>query len=233
MLLQDQLAFSQSSRSLKDTEYETAQQRGFTLEQIPVAIDGIAIAVHPNLPVKGLTLDQLQKIYSGKITNWRGVGGPNLPITPYSRRPEAGGTVEFFQENILGEESFGQNVQYTNDTTDSLRKVSENRGGIYYASAPEVVPQCTIKTLPIGRNSETFVPPYQEPFIPLSQCPEKRNQLNKIAFQQGNYPITRRLFVIVKKNGQMDEQAGRAYANLLLSQQGQALVDKAGFVSIR
>jgi phosphate transport system substrate-binding protein len=233
MLLRDQLAFSQSSRSLKDTEYETAKQRGFTLEQIPVAIDGIAIAVHPDLPLKGLTLDQLRKIYSGQITNWQQVGGPNVPIIPYSRRLEAGGTVEFFRENILGEESFGQTVQYTEDTTHGLRKVSENLGGIYYASAPEVVPQCTIKTLPIGRTPDTLVSPYQEPFIPLSQCPQKRNQLNKTAFQQGDYPITRRLFVIVKENGQIDEQAGRAYANLLLSQQGQALIDKSGFVSIR
>ncbi|MGK7933532.1 MAG: PstS family phosphate ABC transporter substrate-binding protein [Microcystaceae cyanobacterium] len=233
MLLQDQLAFSQSSRSLKDQEYETAKQRGFTLEQIPVAIDGIAIAVHPDLPIKGLTVDQLKQIYSGQLTNWQQVGGPNLPIIPYSRRPEAGGTVEFFRENILGDGSFGKNIQYTDDTTQGLRKVSENLGGIYYASAPEVVPQCTIKTLPIGRTPETFVPPYQEPFIPLSQCPQKRNQLNKTAFQQGNYPITRRLFVIVKKNGQLDEQAGRAYAKLLLSEQGQALVNKSGFVSIR
>lgn len=233
MLLRDQLAFSQSSRPLKDKEYGTAQQRGFTLLQIPVAIDGIAIAVHPDLPINGLTLNQLRQIYTGQITNWQQVGGPNLPIIPYSRHLEAGGTVEFFHEHILAQASFGQTVQYTENTTQSLRKVAENLGGIYYASAPEVVPQCTIKTLPIGRTLATLVSPYQQPFIPLSQCPQKRNQLNKIAFQQGDYPITRRLFVIVKENGQMDEQAGRAYADLLLSEQGQDLIDQSGFVNIR
>lgn len=233
MLLDDQLAFSQSSRPLKDQEYATAKERGFTILQIPVALDGIAIAVHPDLNIKGLTVDQLRKIYSGEITNWQEVGGPNLPIIAYSRRLEAGGTVEFFQENILGKTDFSQNIVYTADTTESLRKVAENKGGIYYASAPEVVPQCTVKTLPIGRTDDTFVSLYQEPFIPLSQCPEKRNQLNKIALKTGEYPITRRLFVIIKENGQIDQEAGQAYANLLLTQQGQLLIDQAGFVSIR
>ncbi|BAY33337.1 periplasmic phosphate-binding protein of phosphate ABC transporter [Nostoc carneum NIES-2107] len=51
MLLDNQLAFSQSSRSLKDEEYQKAQQRGFKLKEIPVAIDGIAIAVHPRFTI--------------------------------------------------------------------------------------------------------------------------------------------------------------------------------------
>ncbi|MFM7354496.1 MAG: phosphate ABC transporter substrate-binding protein, partial [Microcystis aeruginosa] len=62
---------------------------------------------------------------------------------------------------------------------------------------------------------------------------QKRNQLNELAFQKGEYPITRRLFVIIKQNGQLDEQAGEAYANLLLTDQGQELIKKAGFVPLR
>ena len=110
--------------------------------------------------------------------------------------------------------------------------MATNPGGIYYASAPEVVSQCTIKTLPLGRKSNELVPPYKELLVSLSQCPVQRNQLNFTAFQSGQYPITRRLFVIVKDNGR-DRQAGEAYANLLLSTQGQELITKAGFVSIR
>jgi phosphate transport system substrate-binding protein len=56
MLIENQLAFSQASRSLKDEEIQRAQQRGLTLKEVPVAIDGIAIAVHPDLPVSGLTI---------------------------------------------------------------------------------------------------------------------------------------------------------------------------------
>jgi len=184
MLIENQLAFSQASRSLKDEEIQRAQQRGLTLKEVPVAIDGIAIAVHPDLPVSGLTITQLKDIYTGKIRNWRQVGGPNLAIIPYSRRKEDGGTVEFFIDQVLEKADFGSNIQYIYSTTSALRKVSQNPGGIYYASAPEVVPQCGIKTLPLGKSENKLVAPYQEPSIPSSQCPQKRNQLNELAFQQ-------------------------------------------------
>ncbi|MBW4646554.1 MAG: PstS family phosphate ABC transporter substrate-binding protein [Goleter apudmare HA4340-LM2] len=233
MLLNNQLAFAQSSRSIKDEEYQKAQQRGFTLKEIPVAIDGIAIAVNPNLNIPGLTVTQIKDIYTGKLTNWQQVGGPNLPIKAYSRRLEDGGTVEFFYENVLGKGKFADNVQFIPTTTLALREVAKNPGGIYYASAPEVVDQCTIKSLPLGRTPDKLVPPYKEPFVPRQNCPQQLNQLNAIAFQTGDYPITRRLFVIVKQNGQIDQQAGESYANLLLTEQGQKLITQAGFVRIR
>lgn len=233
MLLNGQLAFSQSSRSIKDEEFKQAQAKGFTLKEIPVAIDGIAVAVNPNLNIPGLTVAQLKDIYTGKLTNWSQVGGTNLKITPYSRRLSEGGTIEFFAENVLEGQKFGTNVQFIPTTTQALREVANNPGGIYYASAPEVVPQCTVKPLSLLSGTNQLTPPYQEPFISLSRCPQERNQLNAAAFQSGQYPITRRLFVIVKQNGQSDQQAGVAYANLLLTTQGQELITKAGFVSIR
>jgi phosphate transport system substrate-binding protein len=233
MLLDNQLTFSQSSRSLKDDEYQKAQQRGFQLKEIAVAIDGIAIAVHPNLQVPGLTLAQLKNIYTGKITNWQQVNGPNLPITPYSRRLEEGGTIEFFDQNVLGGEKFGANVKFIPTTTQALREVAINPGGIYYGSAPEVVGQCIVKPLALGRKPDQLIPPYKQPFVPLQNCPQQRNQINADAFKSGEYPITRKLFVIIKQNGQSDQQAGEAYANWLLTSQGQELITKAGFVRIR
>ncbi len=233
MLLNGQLAFSQSSRSVEPGEYQQAKQEGFALKEIPVAIDGIAIAVNPNLNISGLTIPQIKDIYTSKITNWQQIGGPNLPIIPYSRRQEEGGTVEFFVENILGKEKFGATVKFIPTTTQSLREVGNNRGGIYYASATEVVGQCAVKPLPIGRKSDQLVPPYKPPFVPLRECPQRRNELNADAFKSGEYPITRQLFVIVKQNSQSDQQAGEAYANLLLTGQGQELISKAGFVRIR
>ena len=233
MLLANQLAFAQSSRSLKDEERQKAQQAGFSLTEIPVAIDGIAIVVNPNLEVTGLTLTQLEGIYTGKITNWQEVGGPNLAIVPYSRRVGEGGTIDFFIENVLEKQPFGANVQFIPTTTQALREVTANPGGIYYASAPEVVPQCGVKPLPLGRKPDQLVPPYQSPLIAAAQCPAQRNQLNAAALQNGEYPITRRLFVVVKQNGQVDQQAGEAYANLLLTNQGQESIAQAGFVRIR
>ncbi|MCW5316296.1 phosphate ABC transporter substrate-binding protein [Nostoc sp. KVJ3] len=233
MLIDNQLAFSQSSRSVKAEENAEAQQKGFSLKEISVAIDGIAIAVNHDLNIPGLTVAQLKDIYTGKITNWLQVGGPNLPITVYSRSKESGGTAEFFVENVLNKENFGKNVTFIDTTTEALRKVAASPGGIYYASAPEIVPQCIIKSLPLGRTSNQFVPPYQEPFVPPSECPNKHNHLNSKAFSSGDYAITRNLFVIVKQNGQTDQQAGEAYANWLLTPQGQELIEKAGFVRIK
>lgn len=233
MLLDGQLALSQSSRPLKTEEYQQAQQRGFSLRQIPVALEGIAIAVNPTLPMPGLNLSQVRDIYTGKVTNWSQVGGPNLPITPYSRRIEDGGTVEFFVTNILNEQVFGANVKPVFSTTDALRQVANNPGGIYYGSAPEIVPQCTVKPMAIARQGTDFVPPYREPLVPSTACPGQRNSLNAEAFKSGRYPITRQLAVIVKQNGQTEQQAGEAYANLLLTNQGQELMEQAGFVRIR
>ncbi|MBA3922440.1 MAG: phosphate ABC transporter substrate-binding protein, partial [Nostocaceae cyanobacterium] len=59
------------------------------------------------------------------------------------------------------------------------------------------------------------------------------SQLNAQAFRSSEYPITRNLFVILKQNGQTDQEAGYAYANWLLTPQGQGLVEKAGFVRLK
>lgn len=230
MLINDELSFSQSSRPILDQEYSQAQRRGFRLQQIPIALDALAVAVNPSLKIPGLTIDQLKSIYTGKVTNWKQVGGPDLKITPYSHPNNTGST---FEEQVLSGQAFGANVKFISTTTQALQELAKNPGGIFYASAPELVPQCTVKPLPIGRTLGELVPPYQEPFIPLSECPNQRNQLNTQAFQKGQYPLTRNLFVVVKQNGRTDELAGVAYANLLLTTQGQELIAKAGFVRIR
>lgn len=233
MLLNGELALSQSSRPIDDREYQQAQQRGFSLKQVPVALEGLAIAVHPGLNLPGLNLEQLKAIYTGAITNWSQVGGPNLTIIPYSRRLADGGTVEFFVSNVLNKENLGPTVEYVYSTTDALRKLADNPGGIYYASAPEVIPQCTVRPLPLARQGTNFIPPYQEPLVLPEECPGRRNQLNLPAFKSGQYPITRQMFVVVKQNGSVEQQAGDGYANLLLTNQGQELIEQAGFVRIR
>jgi phosphate transport system substrate-binding protein len=216
MLLDNQLSFSHASRPVEDREYEQAKKRGFSLVEVPVAIDGRAIAVHPSLNIPGITMQQKDDISAGKITNWNQLGGPNLRIKRYA---------------IQGD--LGNNREIVSTPTDAIRKVATDPGGIFEASAPLLVSQCQIKTLPIGRNLNQLIPPYKLPFVPLSECPSKRNEVNTEVFSSGEYPLTRRLFVIVKKNDLVDQQAGEAYANLLLTEQGQEMIEKAGFVRIR
>lgn len=233
MLLEGQISFAESSRPVTDTELQIARNRGFQLKQIPVAMDGIAIVVHPELDIEGLTLKQLQEIYTGKIQNWSQIGGPNIEIILYTR-PLNSGTTPFFQENILGNKEFGKNVALVSTTTQALREVTANKGGIYFATASEIIPQCGVKPLSIAyRSGGTFVPPYKGEFVLPENCPEQRNQPNLEAFENGTYPISRRLFVIVKKDGSFDEKAGEAYGNLLLTDEGQKLIEEAGYSPIR
>jgi phosphate transport system substrate-binding protein len=228
MLLQSQLSFVQSSRGLKNSELTQAKARGYALEEIPVALDGIAFYVNPTLTKQGvekLTLTQIQAIFTGKIRNWKRLGGPDIKISPFSRALKSGGTVDFLFESILEQESFGNNVMTIRDTTAGIRSVSIDPGGIGYASAAESIGQKSIRLLKISKNdSKTFISPCEN-----SAC----TTINSKAFIDGSYPVTRRLLVIIKRDGQRDEQAGLAYANMLLSDEGQRLIGQSRLVPIR
>ena len=230
-LINGELDFAQSSRPLTSKEKRNAQQSGIALEEIPVMTEAVAIAVHPDLAVPGITLSQLKDIYTGQIANWNQVGGPNLAIVPASR--SAGGTVQFFEEDVLEGDSFTSSLQEISTTTQALRFVSENPGAIYFASAPEVVGQCTVKPLAIGTSAQQLVPPYQQPYVSPENCPAQRNQLNIQAIANNTYPLTRPLYVIVKEDGGVVEQAGTAYAELLQTTDGRSLLNQAGFVPIQ
>ncbi|HEY9826678.1 MAG TPA: substrate-binding domain-containing protein, partial [Stenomitos sp.] len=122
MLIDGQLSIAQSSRPVKDAEYATAKNRGFTLDAVPIAIDGIALFVNPQLfsqGVKGLSLDQVRDIFTGKIQNWQEVGGPNEAIVPFSRDPKA--SSDFFQENVLEKQPLGTTVRVSRDATEAIR----------------------------------------------------------------------------------------------------------------
>ncbi|MBV9386208.1 MAG: substrate-binding domain-containing protein [Chroococcidiopsidaceae cyanobacterium CP_BM_ER_R8_30] len=232
MLLDGKLDFAQSSRPLTTAEYALAKQRGFALEQIQVAIDGLAVVVNPSLKVSDLTIDQLQQIYLGQITNWHQVGGPNLPITPFSQYPEAADAT-IFSTTGTQRQTHNSRIRYVYSTTEALRQVNRTPGGLYYASARAVVPQCIVKPLSLGHSPRQLVPVYREPLVLANQCPQHRNQLNVAAIENGTYPITPNLFVIIKRNRGREQQAGEAYARLLLTSQGQKAIAQAGFVPVR
>lgn len=230
MLLAGELSFVQSSRPLKATELAQAKERGFALEQVPVAIDGIAFYVNRQVSVNSLNLSQLKRIFTGKITNWKALGGPNLPITPFSRNPQTSGTVEFVQERVLAGEPFGATV-WVNNTTDSIRRVANTPGGIGFASMSQVLGQKSIHPLSLSKSAgQTFI-------SPGSGAIQKQQNLllkiNKDALADGSYPLTRQLFIVIKRDGKRDEQAGVAYVNFLLTQEGQQILEQAGFVPIR
>jgi phosphate transport system substrate-binding protein len=232
MLLNGQLDFALSSRPLTDKEYATAKARGFTLTMYPVAINGIAVAVNPSLSLSQISLQQLEQIYLGKITNWKQLGSQDLEIVPLSRNPQESGEVKFFQDNVLQSQPFSDRVKYVYSTTSAIRQLQEQPGGIYIASASQLVYQCSVKPLSISIG-DRVVAPYQGERVSAEECPQQRNQINYQALLEGTYPLTDSLYVIVKENGGREQRIGEAFVKLMLSHQGQKLIEQAGFVSIQ
>jgi phosphate transport system substrate-binding protein len=232
MLLDGRLDFAQLSRPLTQEEYATAQQQGIKLKQHSVALDGIAVVVNPSLQIPGLTVNQLQQIYQGKIINWSQVGGPNLPITALSLPSDEKDLLLLSAPNEQKKLKFGSGVQYINTTTEALRKVSKTPGSIYYGSAGITIPQCSVKPLPLGHTSDRLIPPYQEPLVPSEQCPNQRNQVNAEAFRNGSYPLLVNLSVVTKQSNSQQQNVGEAYTKLVLTDIGQKAIAQAGFISL-
>ena len=221
MLIEGQISLAHSSRPLRDEEVEKAKKRGFSLKQIPVALDGIAVYVNPDLNISNLTLDQVRGLFTGRIRNWKMLGGPTLRVTPISLSNEGKDTTDFFQRDVMGGQSFASNLRDARDPTNAIREVSAIPGGIGYASAPLVCDQKTIKPVDLAKKvGESYLKP----------CTD--NQPNIAAFD-GSYPITRRLFVIYREDESDDAEAGEAYANMLQSKEGQELLKEAGFQVIK
>ncbi len=232
MLLDGQLDFTLSSRPLTDAEYATAKRRGFALTMYPVAINGIAIAVNQSLPLPDLSIQELEQIYLGNITNWKQLGSQDLDIVPFIRQPEDSGEIKMFQESVLRGRPFGSQVKYVYSTTSAIRQLQKQPGGIYLASASQIVYQCRVKPLPINIG-DRVIAPYQGARIAPEECPQQRNRVNYQAFLDGTYPLTNSLYVIVKQNGDREQKIGEAFVKLMLSKQGQSLIRQSGFVPIQ
>jgi phosphate transport system substrate-binding protein len=224
MVMDGQLSFSESFRPLKQSEYELALSRGIKLRQVPVAVGGIAFYTNKNIRLPGVSLSQVQQIYRGKLTNWKQLGGPDLPIVPISQDPDAKASTSFLLQGVPGsEQQFGSNVLVVRDTTSAIRTVAATPGAIGYGAQALTVNQSTIRPLGLAKGSSNN---YIQPVTDFGE-------VNTEALVDGSYPLIRRIFIIFREDGELDEMAGRAYANLLLSQEGQMLIDEAGYLPIR
>lgn len=223
MLLDGQLDLAQSARPVNAAETARARAVGIRLEQVPVAIDGVAFYTHPQVKLKGLSVVQLRGIFSGAITNWKEVGGTNQSIVPFSLNPAS---ADFIDRTVMEGRPLGRQVRIVRDVTTSLRRVATTEGAIGYASAAQVLKQRRqVRTLALARGqTETYVEPFD---------PQAPTQVNRNAFRIGAYPLTQLLFVVIRRDSTPAEQAGVAYVNLLLSEEGQRLVETAGFVAMR
>lgn len=128
----------ESSRPMKEKEKEQVKaKRNADVKETPVAVDGLAIYLNSVNPIKELTLDQIKGIYTGRITNWKAVGGNDAKIIAYSRENNSG-TYAYFKEHVLGNVDFHPAIQTlpgTSAVTNAVAKdpKSIGYGGIAYA----------------------------------------------------------------------------------------------------
>lgn len=121
----------ESSRDMKKKEYDMAKEKGINVHRVAVALDGIAVFLHESSPVKEFSIAQLKGIYTGAITNWKEVGGPDAQIIIYSRENNSG-TYAFFKEHVLNEEDFAERAQTLPGTSAVVNAVSKDKNGIGY-----------------------------------------------------------------------------------------------------
>ncbi len=171
-----------------------------------VALDGLAVYVSDANPLKELTMAQVGDIFTGKITNWKDVGGKDAPITLYSRE-NSSGTYEFFKEHVLAKKDFAASAQTMPGTAAVLQAVAKDASGIGYGGAAY---GAGAKHLLIKKDDAS---PGVEP--------------NEKTVQSGDYPISRALFIYV--NPKIETGALADYLKWIVSEEGQKVVKDVGY----
>ncbi|MFY9234636.1 MAG: PstS family phosphate ABC transporter substrate-binding protein [Fimbriimonadaceae bacterium] len=201
-----------ASRPMKASEVASARSRGSITNEIPVCLDGLAIIVHASNPVDSLTMDQLRKIYIGQFTNWNQLGGPNMPITVYSRDSNSG-TYGFFQQNVLRNQNWGPQVRFMPSTSEEAREVSRTPGGIAYGGVAYFKGKSGVKILPIAPGTGG------RPIAPTEENVRSKK-----------YPIWRYLYYYT--NGKPKGQTAK-FINFVLSPEGQKIAEQVGYYSLK
>ena len=215
-LLSKTCDIAELSRELKPEEIKMAQERGFQPRQITVALDGLAVVVHPANPLSQLTMDQLAAIFSGSVRNWKEVGGSDLPIVILSREVNSG-THVYFKEHVLrrsrkdSQVEFAANALMLPSSQAIADEVAQNPGavgyfGMGYISAME-------KALAIAMDANS---PYVQSTI--------ENVINNA------YPISRPLLMVTR--GQPQGLVAR-FIDFVLSAAGQKIVAQIDFVPVK
>lgn len=191
------------SRPLKSSEFEAAAKNGITPKAHVVAMDGIAVIVHPSNPVSALSLEQIKAIYTGAISNWSEVGGSDKPIVIISRDTSSG-TYEAFNVLALEEEKVRPDALMQASNNAVLQTVAQTPDAIGYVGLGYV--NNTVKALPVQ-----------------GILPSKETVLSK------KYPISRPLYMYT--NGE-PKGVVKEYLDFVKGPKGQKIAEEQGFVGL-
>ena len=202
-----------SSRPMKDTEITKAKANGVNPIGVVFAVDGLSVITHAKNKVSTLTLDQIGQIYRGELTNWKQVGGADLPITLYGRQPNSG-TFVFFREAVVRGD-YSNKMNQMNGNAQIIEAVKKDAGGIGYVGIGYVVDD-NGKTDPGLRVLEVAKDSRSKAYSAL--------KLENI--MSGHYPLTRPLYQYFDGNQRAKVETFLKYE---LGPEGMAMVKKEGF----
>ncbi len=204
-----------SSRDIKSKEIELAGKKGIKPFEIKAAIDGLAVVVNPKNTVDKLTFEQLADIFTGKITNWKQIGGHDAKIVLLSREVNSG-THVYFKEHVLrkgnpsGTEEFAPAALMLSSSQAIADEVAGNVDAIGYYGMGYISPKQKAVSIAKDANSEYIAPTVD----------------NVVS---GHYPISRPLYLYTK-----GEPAGmtKKFIDFALSKEGQKIVVATDFVPV-
>lgn len=193
------------SRLLKQNEFEAAVHSEILPVVHVVALDGIAMVVHPGNPVAKLTMAQVKDVYLGKIRNWSQLGGPNAPIVIISRDTNSG-TYETFEGKVMRGDKIARNCEYVGSNGAIRQRVQSTPAALGYVGIGFL--DDTVKALAVDSVMPT---------------PE--------TVKNGSYPIARPLYLVTNDYPKMGSHLYR-YVNLYLSKKGQSMIEEIGFIPV-
>lgn len=199
-----------ASRPIKTSEIEKLKARFATAgNAIPIARDGLSVYLNEKNPVKELTLQQIREIYTGKITNWKQVGGNDARIILYSRE-NSSGTYTYFKDNVLLGKDFTARTQTLQGTAAVVNGVARDANGIGYGGAA-YAKGIRFAAVKKDANSPGVLPSLE-------------------TVRSGQYPISRFLYLYTraKPSGDM-----KKFIDWALGPEGQAIVSKVGYFPVK
>ena len=218
--------FGPMSREMKDNEVDAFQGRhGYKPTAVPVAIDALSVYVHKDNPIKQLSLPQVDALFSStrrcgasrRISNW---GQAGLTGSWTSRRIQlfgrnsVSGTYGYFKDVALCKGDYSTRVNEQPGSSSVVQSVGNTLGGIGYSGFGYLT--SAVRVVPLSKTDGG--PAYQ---------PSSENAAN------GNYPLARILYVYVNKQpGQDLPRLEQEFLKFILSTEGQAIVEKDGFVPL-
>ena len=208
-LLEGTTDIAMASRSMKFDEKVKFREAGKSVVEKIIAYDALAVIVNPSNSVSKLTRAQLEGIFTGKITNWKQVGGANLKIIPYSRETSSG-TYEFFKEHVLKNKNYVNSILSMPATGAIVQSVSQTKGAIGYVGLAYVAKN--VKALHVSFDGKNFIEP------------------SELTAKNRTYPVIRPLYFYMDKRS---VPRNRLFVNFVLSAQGQQIVERVGYVPLK